>query len=375
MAGSRRTPRTQHGGESSNTRESEPSRGSAEPDGTNDRESDTSPAEQEARSATLDKELELARERRIMMEMMVTMSQQIEDLKRGRSATLDAANPNPAPTKRKTIFKPAPHTKLYSTTTYEACSQYTAKVATEATMCQMTDEETVIYARAGITYTEQNLWDDYCKKPNVTGSWEDCKAFLLIRLGNPENRIRDAWRSFFSLRKRADETDYQWMDRWQEKAREIGPDFDNLEEYRRNQFLWQFDRPMRDKLDELADLPHTIRDIAATATRLRPNIAVGKSNPLSQTDSSHGKDKRINQQLSRKDYQLQQSNSTDPWTKNSANTTIKDQAASATAKNSPDLPQEKLVLGKDRDTLSKEGRCFTCGSKEHMAAACPNKKA
>jgi hypothetical protein len=102
------------------------------------------------------------------------------------------------------------------------------------------------------------------------------------------------------------------MDRWQEKAREVGPDFDNLEEYRRNQFLWQFDKPMRDKLDELADLPHSIRDIAATATRLRPNIAVGKPNP--QTDSSHGKDKKP---LSRKDHQLQQSNrdNTNPFGK------------------------------------------------------------
>jgi hypothetical protein len=85
--------------------------------------------------SALDKELELARERRAMMEMIVAMSQHIKDSKRhGRSATLDAANPNPALTKRKALFKPAPHTKLYSTTTYEACSQYVARIATEARM-------------------------------------------------------------------------------------------------------------------------------------------------------------------------------------------------------------------------------------------------
>jgi hypothetical protein len=74
-----------------------------------------------------------------MMEMMVAISQQIENLKRGRSATHDAANPNPAPTKRKTLFKPAPHTKLYSTTTYEACSQYMAKIEIEERTCEMAD--------------------------------------------------------------------------------------------------------------------------------------------------------------------------------------------------------------------------------------------
>ena len=51
-------------------------------------------------------------------------------------------------------------------------------------MCQMTDDETVAYARAGMTYTEQNLWDDYCNKPDATGSWEDCKEFLLLRVGS-----------------------------------------------------------------------------------------------------------------------------------------------------------------------------------------------
>jgi hypothetical protein len=170
MAGSRRTPRAQpqpENGESSNTRDSEPPRESPE---TNEPENNPEGDAPPATDSTLDKELELARERRTMMEMMVAMSQQIEDLKRGRSATLDAANPNPAPTKRKTLFKPAPHTKLYSTTTYEACSQYMAKVETEARMCEMTNGETVAYARAGITYMEQNLWNDCRKKPDVTGS-------------------------------------------------------------------------------------------------------------------------------------------------------------------------------------------------------------
>jgi hypothetical protein len=60
----------------------------------------------------LDNRLELTRERRAMTEMMVAIPQQIENLKRGGSATHDAANPNPAPTKRKTLIKPAPHTKL-----------------------------------------------------------------------------------------------------------------------------------------------------------------------------------------------------------------------------------------------------------------------
>ena len=59
-------------------------------------------------------ELELVRERRMMMEMMTIMSQQLNELKRGRSDTLEATNPNPTPTKRSTIFKPQPHKELYT---------------------------------------------------------------------------------------------------------------------------------------------------------------------------------------------------------------------------------------------------------------------
>jgi len=51
----------------------------------------------------------------------------------------------------------------------------------------------------------------------------------------------------FNLRKRTGETDYEWMDRWQQKLREIGPDSNKVGEALRNLFLWQSDRPMRGK--------------------------------------------------------------------------------------------------------------------------------
>jgi hypothetical protein len=51
----------------------------------------------------------------------------------------------------------------------------------------------------------------------------------------------------FNLRKRTGETDYEWMDRWQQKLREIGPDSNKVGKALRNLFLWQSDRPMRGK--------------------------------------------------------------------------------------------------------------------------------
>ena len=83
------------------------------------------------------------------------------------------------------------------------------------------------------------------------------------------------------------------MNCWQEKLCEIGPDSNKAAEYSWNLFLSQFNRPMRDKLNELADLPKEIRKIIAIATRLWPNVTAIQSRETNQNkDSTCEKDKK-----------------------------------------------------------------------------------
>jgi len=303
-------------------------------------------------------ELELIRERRLMMEMMATMSQNMLELKRGRSETLDAANPNPTLPKRSSIFKPLPHTDSYTSTTYESYCKYIKKIKNQVELCKLSDLDTVNYAKSGLEYTEQNLWEDHCQQPDIEITWNEFQVWLLSRLGDSENRVRDAWRSFFHLRKRADESDFEWMNRFQEKLREIGPDNEKVEEFVRNIFLWQFDRPMRDKLDELAELPNELREITATATRLRPNVTATRSRETNQSkDSTREKDKDKDKK---------------PFPRK--NNPPKNPTPSTKENPAKDSKDKEPLLGKDPEALKKEGRCFNCGNYGHLAKDCPNKK-
>jgi len=88
-------------------------------------------------------ELDLLRERRLIMELTTAMSQQLNELKRDRSTTLEPASVSPTLLKRKAIFKPQAHTESYRTTTYEASRQYIAKIDSQAQLRELTDSEAV----------------------------------------------------------------------------------------------------------------------------------------------------------------------------------------------------------------------------------------
>jgi hypothetical protein len=56
------------------------------------------------------------------------------------------------------------------------------------------------------------------------------------------------------------------MNHFQEKLHKIGLDNEKVEEFVQNIFLWQFNRPICNKLNELAELPNELCKITVTAT-------------------------------------------------------------------------------------------------------------
>jgi hypothetical protein len=115
-----------------------------------------------------------------MMEMMATMSQNMLELKRGQSETLDAVNPNPTLLKRSLIFKPLPHTDLYMSITYESYYKYIKKIKNQVELCKLSDLDTVNYAKSGLKYTEQNLWEDHYQQPDIKITWNKFQVWLLL---------------------------------------------------------------------------------------------------------------------------------------------------------------------------------------------------
>ncbi|KMU73957.1 26S proteasome non-ATPase regulatory subunit 10 [Coccidioides immitis RMSCC 3703] len=75
-----------------------------------------------------------------------------------------------------------------------------------------------------------------------------------------------------SLRKSSDETDYAYLQRYREVASEIGEEFEDPVKLKKNLFIWSLDKPMRTKLDEQLEIPDSIDEIVALATRLRPGV-------------------------------------------------------------------------------------------------------
>jgi hypothetical protein len=115
-----------------------------------------------------------------MMEMMATMSQNMLKLKCSQLETLDAINPNLTLPKRSSIFKPLPHTDLYMSITYESYCKYIKKIKNQVKLYKLSDLDTVNYAKSGLKYTKQNLWEDHCQQLDIEITWNKFQVWLLL---------------------------------------------------------------------------------------------------------------------------------------------------------------------------------------------------
>jgi hypothetical protein len=82
-------------------------------------------------------------------------------LKCSQLETLDAVNPNLTLPKRSLVFKPLPYTNLYTSITYESYCKYIKKIKNQVELCKLTNLDTVNYAKSGLEYIKQNLWEDH----------------------------------------------------------------------------------------------------------------------------------------------------------------------------------------------------------------------
>ena len=72
-------------------------------------------------------------------------------------------------------------------TTYEAYCKYIMKIKNQAKLCQLSDLDTVNYAKSRFAYIEQNLWIDYYQQLDTVISWKEFQTWLLLQLDNSKN--------------------------------------------------------------------------------------------------------------------------------------------------------------------------------------------
>lgn len=239
---------------------------------------------------------------------------------------------------------------------YQSYRQFVSRIESMAEACSLEDTETVAYAATGLEYSEKELWELHIKDNPAKKTWKEMTEFLLLRIGDPANRIRNAWRTLFRIRKKEDEDHYQWLHRFQQHIREIGDEFQESDKLAKHLFLWGYDKAMRNKLDEQADLPDSLRDIAAIATRLQATL---------QTDKSRDCNKPSRQGQSKPKPNAANTNPSSPAktggnTGGSAKHTPQKNVGTAKPNKNPNAPKQPL-------------RCFICGKDDHLQAACPDK--
>jgi hypothetical protein len=300
---------------------------------------------------------------RFLVRTLLTVTRRLEQIneehnqKRGRSETLDAANESPAP--KRTAIKPAEFRELYVTKDYTTYCRYVAKVESQSTAAGLFDDNKLNYAITGLDFTEQNLWDTHRKsKPDEQASWDTLKEHLLFRLGDPENRKRDAWRTLFELRKGPEQNEYEFLDEFNCRIEEIGPDFYDPTKYAASLFVWQLDDALRDKMDEQEKLPMDLREITAIAARLRPQIqALAK-----QRDTAGGKQGPQKSKPTRFQGSSGRNPSDNP-----------DKLKSSDKLDGKEKSDYAAKTSEERNRLAKENRCFRCGEQGHISIKCPKK--
>ena len=133
-----------------------------------------------------------------------------------------------APKKALRIKPPAP-SELYTTRDFAHYRNFVSRQEATA-KANMWDEDDKL--RATVPYldgTLQELWEVYRYEEHREETWENLYTFLESRLGDPKNRLTEAWDRLLHARPYRDKDDNDYLTRYSRLKREVGEEANNLE--------------------------------------------------------------------------------------------------------------------------------------------------
>ena len=172
-------------------------------------------------------------------------------------------------TKRRRTVKRPTKEEIYFSTDYANYRRFCHTV--EASTAGWGAIEKFDEAYRFLDFTVADRWAPYLREHAVEKTWEVLKEFLEYLLGDKENRTHDAWMQWLAIRKTANESEDDYLRKWNELYVQIGEPANEASRIQLMLFFIGLDEPMKKKIREHAIFPETREDMVALAKKLRPN--------------------------------------------------------------------------------------------------------
>ena len=172
-------------------------------------------------------------------------------------------------TKRRRAAKRPTKEEIYFSTDYPNYRRFCHQV--ESTTANWNVKEKFDEAYRFLDFTVADRWTPFRDATQAEESWEVLKEFLESLLGDKENRTHTAWMEWFAIKKTANESEDDYLRRWNELYTQIGDAANQASQIQLMHFFQGLDEPMKKKIREHATFPETREDMVALAKKLRPN--------------------------------------------------------------------------------------------------------
>lgn len=202
------------------------------------------------------------------------------------------------PPKRQLLTRLPTKEEQYHTTTYASYCEFTRRIHAFGEGNHYTDEDRVNLA---VLYFDSNLQGLWAREVSITQSrtWNALCQFLLRQLGDPADRLHVAWSKALRMRQDEGESDFAYLQRWQEQWSELGHEGQDHETIILRLFFDSFSPAIKQKIREQNEFPKNPADLASLITKLRPSIQTQASRSQStQNTKSANQGNHPNQQNS-----------------------------------------------------------------------------